>query len=374
MLLACPQRVVAALCSIALLGGCGADDPNSTAPSDEAAGAGGDNASSLEASDGAAGNGGSANHPGSGGGANTGGTNTGGTSGAFVGGNGGAGGRSGGSGQGGMNTGGMANPSDAGGHAGQININVDGGPASSRQTKKPLGAGSGAPNGFYEYLPPGYNGSAAAPLLVFWSGVGQEGNGTTDLPNALAYGPPAMISKDAWDNKRPFIVLSAQYTPKSGQIVPGGACPSAAVIDAFITWALSTYNVDRKRVYLTGLSCGAIGTWDYLGAHRGSVVAAAVPISGNPGDPAQSDSAWARAGCALGEAAIWSFHGDKDDVVPFGPDQATMNDLIACQAPPRRKAVFTDEVNGGHGGWDTIYYLQGNYGDIYQWMLDNAKP
>jgi hypothetical protein len=76
----------------------------------------------------------------------------------------------------------------------------------------------------------------------------------------------------------------------------------------------------------------------------------------------------------LGEAAVWSFHGDKDDVVPFGPDQATMNNLIACPAPPRRKAVFTNVAGAGHGIWDPIYFLMGGYGDIYQWMLDNAKP
>src|SRR4051812_28494606 len=348
MLVVRTRPFVAALFSIAILIGCGAadgtDDSTSMEPTGEPAGAGG---SELPGpSGGGAGEGGAnqggANQPG------TGGTKSAGGAGGVAS-SAGAGGRSGGSAQGGMNTGGMSNPSDAGGHAGQLN--TDGGTTSSRQTKKPLGAGSGAPNGFYEYLPPGY-GAAPVPLLVFWSGVGQEGNGTTDLPNILAYGPPAMIAKDIWGNNRPFIVLSAQYTPKSGQIAPGAACPSGEVINAFITWALSAYNVDKKRVYLTGLSCGGIGTWDYLGKYKGSVIAAAVPIAGNPGEVAQSDSAWGRSGCGLGEAAIWSFHGDKDDVVPFGPDQATMNNLIACPAPPRRKAVFTNVAGAGHGIWD----------------------
>jgi hypothetical protein len=354
--------------SIALLAACSGDDPSSTAPADEAAGAGGSNDNAGgSSSGGGSGSGGQATSTGS-----SGATSAGGAEGAANGANGGAGGRSGSGGQGGMNAGGTMGSADAGGHGGQIN--VDAGPTSSRLIKKPLGGGSGAPNGFYEYLPPGYDGSAAAPLLVFWSGAGQEGNGTTDLPNVIAYGPPELIAKDQWDKKRPFIVLTPQYTPKSGQIAPGGACPAGANVDAFLTWALTTYNVDKKRVYLTGLSCGGIGTWDYLGKYRGSVVAAAVPIAGNPGDPTQSDSAWGRAGCGLGEVAIWSFHGDKDDVVPFAPDQATTNDLIACPAPPRRKAVFTDVAGGGHGIWDPIYFLQGNYGDIYQWMLDNAKP
>jgi predicted peptidase len=126
-------------------------------------------------------------------------------------------------------------------------------------------------------------------------------------------------------------------------------------------------------VYLTGLSCGAIGSWDYLATMQ-STVAAAVLLSGNPGDPTQAGSTWARSGCKLGSVAIWSFHGDADPIVPFAPDKATMDDLIACPAPPRRAAKFTDVAGGGHVIWDPIYNLSGGYGDIYQWMLANAKP
>lgn len=34
-------------------------------------------------------------------------------------------------------------------------------------------------------------------------------------------------------------------------------------------------------MYLTGVSCGAIGIWDYLAAHGGETVVAAVPIAGH---------------------------------------------------------------------------------------------
>jgi predicted esterase len=251
---------------------------------------------------------------------------------------------------------------------------ADTGPSSTRQAAKPLGGTNTAPNGYYEYLPPGYDGSKAAPLLVFWHGISADGNGTTDLNKVLAYGPPVLIANDKWDAARPFIVLSPQYTAKSGNIGAGEGCPSSAVVDAFLKWAIANYNVDPKRVYLTGLSCGAIGSWDYLGNFQGAMVAAAVLLAGDPGDPTQSGSVWNRAGCNLGTAAIWSLHGDADTVVPFAPEQATLQDLIACPAPPRREAKFTDLVGAGHSGWDAIYDLSGGHGDIYQWMLANAKP
>ncbi|HTA20685.1 MAG TPA: hypothetical protein VK989_15435 [Polyangia bacterium] len=260
-------------------------------------------------------------------------------------------------------------PSDDAGGAGH----VDAGPSSKRQTPHLLGA-NGAPNGYLEYLPPGYDAAVPTPLLVFWHGIGEDGNGTSDLAKLTAWGPPKLIANDAWDAARPFIVLSPQYTPTNGTIAPGGGCPSSATIDAFLTWALAHYAIDAKRVYLTGLSCGAIGSWDYLADHLGAVVAAAALLSGNPGDPAQAGSAWKRAGCALGAVALWSFHGDADPTVPYAPDHDTTEDLIACPAPPRRDAKFTDVVGGGHTIWDPIYDLSGGSGDLYAWLLANAKP
>ncbi|MEI9952730.1 MAG: PHB depolymerase family esterase [Pseudomonadota bacterium] len=269
---------------------------------------------------------------------------------------------------------GIAGASGNAGTAGTSAGGASAGPPSKRQTPKPIGAPNSAPNGYYEYLPPGYSGASATPLLVFWHGIGENGNGGSDLAKVLAHGPPGLIAKDQWDNARPFIVLSPQYVPTNGEIAPGGGCPSSAVIDAFISWAIADYEVDPKRVYLTGLSCGAIGSWDYLAEHQGSVLAAAVLLSGNPGDPMQAGSAWQRAGCALGSAAIWSLHGDKDPVVPYAPDHDTLSNLVACPEPPRRAANFTNIVNGGHDIWDPIYDLSGGSGDIYAWMLSNAKP
>ena len=38
------------------------------------------------------------------------------------------------------------------------------------------------------------------------------------------------------------------------------------------------------RVYLTGVSCGAIGVWDYIAVHGDELIAAAVPIAGHAVD------------------------------------------------------------------------------------------
>src|ERR1700748_2676173 len=49
-------------------------------------------------------------------------------------------------------------------------------------------------NGFYEYLPAGYNtGSQTYPLIIFCHGQGEEGNGGSQLPNVLRNGIAQLI-------------------------------------------------------------------------------------------------------------------------------------------------------------------------------------
>jgi predicted peptidase len=248
----------------------------------------------------------------------------------------------------------------AAGCAGTL-VGDDAGPtgtAPASQRLVPLGQGS-APNGFHEYLPPGLDDGRARPLLVFWHGLGENGNGTTELSRVLVNGPPMLVTRGRWPEGRPFIVLSPQHA--------GGGCPGAAEVNAFVDWARSAYRVDARRIYLTGLSCGAIGVWSYLGTYTGSEVAAVVLIAGDPGD------AWGKSGCALGQVAIWAFHGDADGTVGIAGERATMANLAACPAPPARESVWTEIPGGGHGIWPGIY--DGTAApDVYAWLLAHPKP
>jgi predicted peptidase len=240
---------------------------------------------------------------------------------------------------------------------------VDTRPSSARLLARPLGS-TDAPSGFYEYLPPDYPDGKARPLLVFWHGIGENGDGAGQLPKVLANGPPKLIAADRWPGTRPFLVLSPQH--------PGGGCPSAAEVHAFLAWAAGTYDVDPQRVFLTGLSCGAIGSWSYLAAYAGSEVSAALLLAGDPGDPAASWSAWGRQGCDLGDLAIWAVHGDADGVVAIGNERATMADLAGCPSPPARDSVWTEVAGAGHDVWSAVY--DGSFGhDVYAWLLEHPR-
>jgi predicted esterase len=249
---------------------------------------------------------------------------------------------------------------DAGTDAGPM---IDAGPpfvpddrvSSARHTARPLGS-IGAPQGFWEYLPPNYGDGNDHPLLVFLHGIGENGNGTTELSRVVNNGLPRLIRDDAWPNSRPFIVVSPQH--------PGSGCPSGAEVHAFMTWAIEHYDVDTRRVYLTGLSCGAIGTWNYLAAHLDSQIAALVPIAGD------GRSAWNSRGCALGSTPIWGFHGDADNVVVEAGTITPLTNLMSCD-PPADDIRMTIYPDVGHDSWTRTYNLSAGH-DIYAWMLSHT--
>lgn len=226
-------------------------------------------------------------------------------------------------------------------------------PSSARHTSRPLGE-TASLQGYYEYLPPEYDASSGHPLMVYLHGIGANGNGTTQLDRVLINGPAELIDEDEWPYERPFVVLTPQH--------PGTGCTTVAEIESFLAYAIDAYDVDPERVYLTGISCGAIGAWDYLGNYLVDQITAAVLIAGD------GRGAFAYAGCALGQVPIWAFHGEDDHVVdPLGTIEP-IEDLLACEPTPDVQMTIYPDVR--HESWHRVYDLSAG-DDVYAWMLDH---
>jgi predicted peptidase len=237
---------------------------------------------------------------------------------------------------------------------------LPGGPSSQRLTLQPPGAFVGAPGGYAEYLPPGYGEGGRRPLLIFLHGSGENGDGSmADLPRLFDTGLPALIQQDEWPESRPFIVLMPQHDDEKGAL-----CPDAEEVDAFVTFAIENYETDPAHVYLTGLSCGAFGGWDYLAKHKDEAVAAAVLIAGD------GIAAFAEAGCALGRVPIWAFHGAEDDTVNASGSVGPISALKECTNPAPADARLTVYPGVDHLSWDQTYDLSAGH-DIYAWLLEH---
>ena len=94
-------------------------------------------------------------------------------------------------------------------------------------------------------------------------------------------------------------------------------CTTPDEVHDFIDFAVAHYNVDPSRVYLTGLSCGAFGIWEYLAKYQGEVqAAAAVPIAGDgrPGRrPRIAVSVRRRCGRSTGPSTMWSIRWEASN-------------------------------------------------------------
>lgn len=199
---------------------------------------------------------------------------------------------------------------------------------------------------YMEYLPDNYSGNSSNyPLMIFLHGAGETGSSITSLADIIANGPPKRMHDEGKDF--PFIVLSLQS--------PGNWSP--ANLDAFLDSAEIAYRVDSTRIYMTGLSMGGFGTWQYAITHPDRLAAIA-PISGGAGG-----SSYLNQACNLEDKPIWAFH-DSLDSHPQAPTTGTINvynKITACENyTGQMRATYYKNYSSGqpvarHSAWNKAY-------------------
>jgi predicted peptidase len=196
---------------------------------------------------------------------------------------------------------------------------------------------------YLAFLPKSYSAKGAgSPLILFLHGSGERG---TDLEKVKAWGPPAIAEKDA---DFPFIVISPQLAE--------GETWHAMALKALLDQVLAKYNVDRRRVYLTGLSLGGYGAWD-LASRYPDYFAAVAPICGG---------GIARSVGSMRAIPTWVFHGKLDDAVP----EAESARMVAALQAAGGDVRYTVLPEGGHvDAWVHAYDKAG----LFEWFLQNSK-
>ena len=198
----------------------------------------------------------------------------------------------------------------------------------------------------YEYLthlPPDYESKKEEkfPLILFLHGSGERGNKleivkTTGFPQYLEGHP-----------EFPAIVVSPQC--------PFGQIWRPQMVNDLVDEAVAKFRVDPERIYMTGLSMGGYGTWQYA-AWYPERLAAIMPVCGI-GD--------AKDMARLKNIPTWVFHGDVDDQVPIGPDKAGVEALKAAGG----NVKMTIYPGVGHDSWTQTY----NTPEIYTWLLAQRR-
>lgn len=219
-------------------------------------------------------------------------------------------------------------------------------------TAHPLGTTTAA-FGYYIYLPAGYETNTQSyPLLVFLHGKGERGDGTTQLARVLGLGITKLIETGAWHPTYPMIVVSPQFpNPDGAGNDNNWGDGNPANLHGLIEHVMSTYRVNDRRVYLTGLSHGGNGVYDYLllQSEATSYLAAAAPIAAY-GPNAHFD--------VPAHTPIWVFVGEND-TTNFNTSKNFVAKYNAQMPPPQYPAKFTAYPNAPHDVWTRTYNLSG---------------
>lgn len=179
------------------------------------------------------------------------------------------------------------------------------------------------------------------PVILFLHGAGERGN---DLEIVKKHGPPKVVMRQ---KDFPFIVVCPQ-------------CPieqrwSSEMLINLLDDIVTRYDVDKERIYLTGLSMGGYGTWK-LACEYPEYFAAIAPICGG-GEPYLAGR--------LKETPIWAFHGAKDPVVPLEKSEE-MVEAVKAQGGNAKLTVYPD---AGHDSWTQTYNNQ----ELYDWFREHSK-
>ena len=200
------------------------------------------------------------------------------------------------------------------------------------------------------------------PLVLFLHGAGERGDNNIrqlhhGIPSLLAY-----IKK----NHIPAILLAPQCpvgmqwvaVPWGGDAhtMPDSPTPALQAVQKLLAQTMTEFPVDPSRVYLTGISMGGFGTWDFL-QRNPELFAAALPICGG-GDTAQA--------AKLTSIPIWTFHGGKDTTVKT---QRSRDMVEAVKTAGGTLIQYTEYPEVAHNSWTQTY----NNDEVLDWLFSQKK-
>lgn len=223
----------------------------------------------------------------------------------------------------------------------------------------------GAPTIYQVYEPAHRPGDPPLPVILFLHGAGESGSDGL-VQTTVGIGPAIVRDPERF----PALVVFPQASRGYGW---RGFNLDAAV--AALDDVERTYNdLDRNRVYVTGISMGGYGTW-LLGLRQPERFAALVPVCGGldassairaglaSDVPASDMHTWA----ATRLAAIpqWIFHGDADDIIPPDESRRMVKALKAAGADVR----YTEYEGVRHNSWDLAYGEK----ELMPWVLQQRR-
>lgn len=224
-------------------------------------------------------------------------------------------------------------------------------------------------DGYTLYLPVNYGKTDQPyPVLVYLQGGYGVGGEVTQLND---WGLPRLIrDENDLESVRNQLLLDT-FIIVSPHIDDGSYDDHPDVMKRILDDVAADYRVDGARVYVTGLSRGGHGSWDFPGKLPG-VFAAAAPVGGHPDDEGGVGQ--------FKNIAVWVAHNQGDPTVAWSDSDALV-ERIESDASVRFKRydeavpsgeeflseryIFTQPNYDQHDAWTALYSSP----KFYQWLL-----
>ena len=192
------------------------------------------------------------------------------------------------------------------------------------------------------------------PLILFLHGAGERG---VDNSKQMALNIDGLRAATQTEEYASFLV--APQLP-SGDTYWHPDLPYDFAME-ILESVIQQYPVDTSRIYLTGLSLGGNGTFNYIAAYP-TMFAGAVPLCG-----------WGTAATAatIRDIPQWIFHGDADGVVPV----TSSIEMFYAVDKAGGGSLYTEIRGEDHAIWSPIYAdWQTNKHGVYPWLFSQQLP
>ena len=216
--------------------------------------------------------------------------------------------------------------------------------------------------------PVNYDKTKKYPLLLFLHGAGERGR---DNEKQLTWGSKLFITEENRKNF-PAIVVIPQCPEESFWAVmktDQTKQPPVRTFDYTVepNWPLAAANelvkklsneegVDKKQIFISGLSMGGMGTFESVYRYP-DMYAAALPICGG-GDVNHYDK-------RVAKVPFWIFHGDADAVV----NPQLSRDMVEKLKSLKAEVRYSEYPGVNHDSWKNAFAEP----DYLSWMLSHKK-
>jgi len=213
------------------------------------------------------------------------------------------------------------------------------------------------------FIPHNYNPNITYPLVLFLHGAGERGT-DNNAPISGSRGA-TLWAESANQATHPCFVLAPQCPADKQWVNTNWSNGSYSIDNVLVSKELlmvkdiiaalqDQYSIDSTQMFVTGLSMGGYGTWDFILRYP-QMFKAAIPICG-AGDPSKAER--------IRKIPLRVFHSSDDNVVPVAGSRDMVN-AINLFGPNNRGNFYTEYTDQGHFAWVNAY----NTTDLPAWFF-----